>query len=255
MKESQSSYETYILSTNIDYLPTNSSDEDDFVSDEDEVNSADLLKLETVFILALPNGYNAKQVLGCTGITLHTDSDIWWDDNLDISSDYVEAYPFDPPLELLELNKLSLQEFSARSEFTCWSIHWYVNGPFTEYDDMALDDWYLNYYFENNQQMPESEWKNFVWPETILVKTLSFRSTTYTDYPFMLNNVEFVARIMNDSELSKRVLPLHPDDFATLNRDLLSSLLALSSDSSLDALKIQLEKINLGATQGFLLVK
>jgi len=255
MKESQSTYEIYILSKIIQYFPDHSIDQKNFESNADE-DTPELLRLETIFILSNQDSYIAEQVLESTGITLQNEmlaSEIWED--LEITSDDVEKYPFDPPLELLELNDLSLDEFLSKSNLTCWSIHWYVSGPFNGEKALIFDGWYLDFYQATKHQMPESEWSNFVWPESILTKTLSYRSTAFTDYPFEFDENHYFARVRNDSILGEKITPLHPDDFARLNCEALSYLLTSSNELPIDSLRTQLEDINLGATQGFLFLR
>lgn len=256
LDDSASKYETYILTRNIEYLPDYSTGMHDSGYDEDEDSASNLLKIETVFIIRCPKSYKSEQLIECTAFTLHNEN---WDfepqENWNVSCDSVERYPFEPPVELLALNNLSLQDFSMNSELTCWSIHWYVSGQFDVEKDFLLDGWYLDFYLQDDGQVTETEWRNLVWPESILTKIQSYRSSDFTIYPFAFNKKDFHARIKIGSILSKKVAPLHPDDIARLNCEALSQLLNSSNESSIDSLRNQLVAINSGATQGWLVMK
>jgi hypothetical protein len=78
--------------------------------------------------------------------------------------------------------------------------------------------------------------------------------TTYTDYPFTANGVNFVSRIYSDSPNVKTISRLPEGVFAKINIEAVTELLGDASLFTRDELLEELEHINKGGTHSFIML-
>ena len=78
--------------------------------------------------------------------------------------------------------------------------------------------------------------------------------TTYTDYPFTANGVNFISRINSDSPNAPYISRLPEGVFAQLNIDAVTELLGDASLFTREELLEELERVNDGGTHSFILL-
>jgi hypothetical protein len=79
-------------------------------------------------------------------------------------------------------------------------------------------------------------------------------NTTYTDFPFTVNGVNFISRVYSHSEFLSRILSLPEGVFAQLNQDAVSEIIGDPSKLSTAELLSELEKVNEGGSHAFILL-
>ena len=79
-------------------------------------------------------------------------------------------------------------------------------------------------------------------------------NTTYTDYPFTSNGVNFISRVFTHSELSDTIAKLPMGVFENLNRQAVEELIGDASLLSISEIENELERINEGGSHSFLLL-
>ena len=79
-------------------------------------------------------------------------------------------------------------------------------------------------------------------------------TTTYTDYPFTVNGVNFISRVYSHSEFLSRILSLPEGVFAQLNQAAVSEIIGDPSLLSTADLLEELERVNEGGSHAFILL-
>ncbi len=79
-------------------------------------------------------------------------------------------------------------------------------------------------------------------------------NTTYTDYPFTSNGVNFVSRIYSHSEMAERISRLPATIFADMNRNAVEELIGDVSKLSTPELLRELTHLNAGGSGAFILL-
>ena len=79
-------------------------------------------------------------------------------------------------------------------------------------------------------------------------------NTTYIDYPFTADGVNFISRIYSHSDMAERIANLPEGVFAKLNQDAVRDIIGDASLLSNDELLSELERINDGGSHAFILL-
>ena len=79
-------------------------------------------------------------------------------------------------------------------------------------------------------------------------------NTTYTDFPFTVNGVNFISRVYSHSEFLSRILSLPEGVFAQLNQDAVSELVGDPSLLSTPELLQELSRLNAGGSHAFIML-
>ena len=79
-------------------------------------------------------------------------------------------------------------------------------------------------------------------------------TTTYTDFPFTANGVNFVSRIYSNSPFLSTVERMPAGDFAELNIQALTEIIGDASLLTHDELLEELDRVNEGGTHAFILL-
>ena len=79
-------------------------------------------------------------------------------------------------------------------------------------------------------------------------------TTTYTDFPFTVNGVNFISRVYSHSEFLSRILSLPEGVFAQLNRDAVSEIIGDPSLLTTPELLQELSRVNAGGSHAFILL-
>ena len=79
-------------------------------------------------------------------------------------------------------------------------------------------------------------------------------NATYTDYPFTLNDVNFISRVYTHSEFAQRIASLPEGVFAQLNQDAVSELVGDPSLLSTPELLQELSRVNAGGSHAFIML-
>jgi hypothetical protein len=79
-------------------------------------------------------------------------------------------------------------------------------------------------------------------------------TSTYKDYPFTSNGVNFISRVYDHSPMSKQISSLPAEVFIKLNADAINDLLGNASLMTKYELEQELERINHGGTHAFILL-
>lgn len=79
-------------------------------------------------------------------------------------------------------------------------------------------------------------------------------NTTYTDYPFTANGINFISRIYSHSDMAKRIAGLPANVFTELNQEALRDIIGDPSLLTHDELVSELERVNAGATHALILL-
>ena len=79
-------------------------------------------------------------------------------------------------------------------------------------------------------------------------------NTTYTDFPFTVNGVNFISRVYSHSEFLSKILSLPEGVFAQLNQDAVSELVGDPSLLSTPELLQELSRLNAGGSHAFILL-
>jgi hypothetical protein len=79
-------------------------------------------------------------------------------------------------------------------------------------------------------------------------------NTTYTDFPFTVNGVNFISRVFSHSEFLSRINSLPAGVFAQLNQDAVRDIIGDPSLLSTAELLSELERVNEGGSHAFILL-
>ena len=79
-------------------------------------------------------------------------------------------------------------------------------------------------------------------------------NSTYTDYPFTANGVNFISRVYSHSELFEKIANLPAGVFAQLNQDAIRDIIGDPSLLTNDELVLELERINEGGSHAFIML-
>ena len=79
-------------------------------------------------------------------------------------------------------------------------------------------------------------------------------NATYTDYPFTANGINFISRVVNDSPMGKTISRLPETVFSQMNIQAVSEIIGDASLLTHDELVSELERINAGGSQAFILL-
>ena len=78
--------------------------------------------------------------------------------------------------------------------------------------------------------------------------------TTYTDYPFTVNGVNFISRVYSHSELLSTIQSLPEGVFAQLNSDAVTEIIGDPAKLSTAELLDELSRVNEGGSHAFILL-
>ena len=79
-------------------------------------------------------------------------------------------------------------------------------------------------------------------------------TTTYTDFPFTAQGVNFISRVYSNSPFLKTIQTLPAGVFEKLNEDAVRDIIGDPSKLSTDELIRELERINEGGSHAFILL-
>ena len=79
-------------------------------------------------------------------------------------------------------------------------------------------------------------------------------TTTYIDYPFTTNGVNFISRVYSHSDMSARIASLPEGVFAKLNEEAVRDIIGDPSLLTTAELLEELERVNDGGTHAFILL-
>ena len=79
-------------------------------------------------------------------------------------------------------------------------------------------------------------------------------TTTYTDYPFTTNGVNFVSRIYSNSPFANKIASLPANVFADMNIQAVTEIIGDASLLTHDELLSELDKVNAGGSHAFILL-
>ena len=79
-------------------------------------------------------------------------------------------------------------------------------------------------------------------------------NSTYTDYPFTANGVNFISRVYSHSEFSAKIASLPAGVFAQLNQEAVSDLIGDPSLLTTAELLKELDSVNEGGSHSFILL-
>jgi hypothetical protein len=79
-------------------------------------------------------------------------------------------------------------------------------------------------------------------------------TTTYTDFPFTAQGVNFISRVYSNSEFLPQIQNLPAGVFEKLNEDAVRDIIGDPSKLSTDELIRELERINEGGSHAFILL-
>ena len=78
--------------------------------------------------------------------------------------------------------------------------------------------------------------------------------STYTDYPFTANGVNFISRVYSHSNMADRIASLPAGVFAQLNQDAVRDIIGDPSLLTTAELLEELERVNEGGSHAFILL-
>lgn len=76
----------------------------------------------------------------------------------------------------------------------------------------------------------------------------------YTDYPFTANGVNFISRVINDSPMGKQISMIPVSIFNEMNINAVTQIIGDASLLTTAELLAELERINKGGSQAFILL-
>jgi hypothetical protein len=79
-------------------------------------------------------------------------------------------------------------------------------------------------------------------------------NTTYTDFPFTANGINFVSRIHSNSPFLSQIQSLPEGIFAQMNISAVEDLLTIGKTYTLDEVQAELDRVNEGGTHAFILL-
>ena len=78
--------------------------------------------------------------------------------------------------------------------------------------------------------------------------------STYTDFPFTVNGVNFISRVYSHSDLLSTILSLPEGVFVQMNTQAVSEIIGDPSKLSTAELLDELERVNEGGSHAFILL-
>lgn len=78
--------------------------------------------------------------------------------------------------------------------------------------------------------------------------------STYTDYPFTLNGVNFISRVFTHSSMAQTIANLPAGVFSQLNQDAVSELVGDPTQLTIEELEDELNRVNEGGSHAFILL-
>ncbi len=79
-------------------------------------------------------------------------------------------------------------------------------------------------------------------------------NTTYTDFPFTANGINFISRIHSNSPFLSQIQSLPEGIFAQMNIAAVEDLLTIGKTYTLDEVQTELDRVNEGGTHAFILL-
>ena len=79
-------------------------------------------------------------------------------------------------------------------------------------------------------------------------------NTTYTDFPFTANGINFVSRIHSDSPFLSRIKSLPEGIITQMNIQAVEDLLTIGKTYTLDEVQAELDRVNEGGSHAFILL-
>ena len=79
-------------------------------------------------------------------------------------------------------------------------------------------------------------------------------TTTYTDYPFTANGVNFISRVYSESPFASRIASLPKTVFSDMNIQAVTEIIGDASQFTREELLAELERVNEGGTHAFILL-
>jgi hypothetical protein len=79
-------------------------------------------------------------------------------------------------------------------------------------------------------------------------------TSTYIDFPFTANGVNFVSRIYSNSPFLSRIETLPEGAFTQMNIDAVNDLITFNSTVTLEDIQESLDYINAGGSHAFILL-
>ena len=79
-------------------------------------------------------------------------------------------------------------------------------------------------------------------------------NTTYTDYPFTANGVNFISRINANSPFAGALAKLPLEMISAMNIQAVSEMIGDASQFTRDELLAELERVNAGGSHAFILL-
>jgi hypothetical protein len=79
-------------------------------------------------------------------------------------------------------------------------------------------------------------------------------NTTYTDFPFTANGINFISRIHSNSPFLSQIQSLPEGIFAQMNISAVEDLLTIGKTYTLDEVQAELDRVNEGGTHAFILL-
>ncbi len=79
-------------------------------------------------------------------------------------------------------------------------------------------------------------------------------NTTYTDFPFTANGINFISRIHSNSPFLSQIQSLPEGIFVKMNIQAVEDLLTIGKTYTLDEVQAELDRINEGGTHAFILL-
>jgi hypothetical protein len=79
-------------------------------------------------------------------------------------------------------------------------------------------------------------------------------NTTYTDFPFTVNGINFLSRVYSHSEFLSRIQNLPAGIFETMNTEAVQEIIGDPSLLTVEELQSELERVNEGGSHAFILL-
>ena len=79
-------------------------------------------------------------------------------------------------------------------------------------------------------------------------------TTTYIDYPFTANGVNFISRVYSHSDMAEKIASLPAGVFAKVNEEAVRELIGDPSKLSLPELLNELSHLNNGGSHAFIML-
>jgi hypothetical protein len=79
-------------------------------------------------------------------------------------------------------------------------------------------------------------------------------NTTYTDFPFTANGINFISRIHDNSPFLSQIKSLPEGIFTQMNIQAVEDLLTIGKTYTLEEVQAELDRVNEGGTHAFILL-